>query len=86
MAIIKWDPFAELNLYDQVNSLFNDNLGASRSVATAPTTDIFGDEKHLTIETHLPNFKEEEITVNHHEGAVEIKAEHSEKEKERNYL
>jgi HSP20 family protein len=34
----------------------------------------------LTIETHLPNFKQEEISVQEHQGALEIKAEHKESE------
>ncbi len=93
MALVRWDPFSELNsLHEQVNSLFNDAFGNVRpSGLLSPTTDIYSDDKQLTIETHLPNFKEEEINVQLHQGELEIKAEHEEKEekeasKDRKYL
>lgn len=94
MAIIRWDPFSELNsLHEQVNSLFNDTFSdVGQWAANQPATDIYSDEKELTIETHLPNFKEDEITVSENQGALEIKAEHVEKEedkgkkKDRRYL
>ncbi|MBL8159743.1 Hsp20/alpha crystallin family protein [Candidatus Saccharibacteria bacterium] len=92
MAIVKWDPFAELNtLHEQVNSLFNDtfgNLGNNNHML--PATDIYHDEKGLTIETNLANFREEEITINQHEDALEIRAEHQERQEDggkgKNYL
>jgi HSP20 family protein len=85
MALIRWDPFSELNsLHDQVNSLFNETFGSSTSgVMQAPATDIYSDDKGLTIETHLPHFKEEEISVEQHNGELEIRAEHQEKEEEK---
>jgi HSP20 family protein len=89
MALIRWDPFSELNrLHEQVNSLFDDAFGDAQQGLLTPTTDVYSDEKELTIEAHLPNFKEEEISVQHHNGELEIKAEHEEKEKsdDRKYL
>lgn len=90
MALIRWDPFSELNsLHEQVNTLFNEAFGGSRpSGMMAPATDVYSDDKQLTIETHLPNFKQDEISVQQHDGELEIKAEHQEKEeqKSRKYL
>lgn len=92
MAIVRWDPFAELDtLHKQVNSLFNDTFGGAAAATAAPATDVYSDDKGLTIEAHLPNFREDEISVNQHEDALEIRAEHQEKEekgqkKDRNYL
>jgi len=90
MALIRWDPFTELNsLHEQVNSLFNEAFGNVRfSGIPLPATDVYSDEKGLTIETHLPNFREDEIAVQQHDGELEIKAEHEEKEesKDRKYL
>lgn len=92
MAIIRWDPFSELSsLHEQVNSLFNDTLGSdstrTRSVM-APTMDVYSDDKRLTIEAQLPNFKEEEISIEQDDGELEIKAEHTEREesKDKKYL
>lgn len=90
MAIVQWDPFAELNsLHKQVNSLFNDSFGNTRSLASIGTaTDVYSDKNGLTIEAHLPNFEENEISVEQHQGDLEIKAEHQEKEesKDKKYL
>jgi HSP20 family protein len=82
MAIIRWDPFAEINaLQQQVNSLFDSSLAAQQNLA--PATDIYSDDQGLTIEAHLPNFQEDEINVNLHDSVVEISAEHSEKEEDK---
>lgn len=89
MAIMQWDPFAELNsLHSQVNSLFNDAFGGSRPVMNGPTTDVFSDKNGLTIEAHLPNFTDSDISIEQHQGDLEIKAEHLEKEenKDKKYL
>jgi HSP20 family protein len=89
MALIRWDPFSELNsLHQQVNALFNDTFGGMQSSSLAPTTDVYSSDKDLTVEVHLPSFKEEEISIEQHEGDLAIKAEHQEKEesKDRKYL
>lgn len=82
MALVRWDPFAELDsLHNQVNSLFNESFGSFPAMNSGilPTTDVYTDDQKLTIEAHLPNFSEKEITVDLHDNALEIKAEHSEK-------
>lgn len=89
MALIKWDPFAELNaLHDQLNQAFNDNFG--RVASHAPVTDVYSEnEKQLTAEIHLPGFDEDDVNIDCHEGALEISAQHHEKEedkKQRKYL
>lgn len=82
MALVRWDPFAELDsLHNQVNTLFNDAFGSSKGSSLAlPVTDVYSDDKALTIEAHLSNFKEDEISVEQHQGELEIKAEHQEKQ------
>lgn len=89
-SLIRWDPFAELNtLHEQVNSLFNDTFGNIGGNGTLmPATDVYSDDKQLTIEAQLPNFKDSEISVQQHGDELEIKAEHKEKEedKDRKYL
>lgn len=89
MATVKWDPFSE---FDQdINSLFSDAYGNIRSnSALAAATDVYSDKKALTIETHLPSFSDDEITIQQNDGELEIRAEHREKEEdkkpERKYL
>jgi HSP20 family protein len=92
MALMRWDPFAELNtLHDQLNSLFNEGF-SSRSGATqlAPVTDVYNEgDKQMTVEVHLPNFNDNEVHVSVHDHALEITAEHQEKtedKQKRQYL
>lgn len=83
-ALIRWDPLTELdNLHAQVNSLFNDTFGSSGQTLSA-ATDVYSDDKALTVKAHLPNFRENEINVQQHDGELEIKAEHQEKEEDKN--
>lgn len=83
MALLRFDPFAELNaLHEQMNSVFNSSLMAPTG-GHLPPTDISSDDKQLTVEMHVPNFKEDEVTVDHHEGILEIKAEHKESESDK---
>lgn len=84
MALVRWDPFAELDsLHSQVNSLFNDAFGAHKTGLALPTTDVYSDDKSLVIEAHLPSFKEDEISVEQHHGELAIKAEHQEKQEDK---
>jgi HSP20 family protein len=89
MALVQWDPFRELNsLHDQMNGLFNQAFGPS-STQLLPITDVYSqDDKEMVIEVHLPNFAENEITVDVQDGSLVISAEHQEKEeaKGRKYL
>lgn len=90
MAIIRWDPFAELDSLHQLNTLFNNSFGQSRPQLSAPTVDIYRDgDKQMVVEAHLPNFKSDDVDVNVRDHALEIKAEHHEKEedtKQRHYI
>lgn len=86
MALVRWDPFAELSsLHDQLNNVFSDTFSSQRNLLAAPVTDVYmeNDNKQLVVEAHLPNFKEDEVSVNINEGALEIKAEHHEKDEEK---
>lgn len=89
MAVVRWDPFSELDsLHNQINTMFNQAFAGQEAGVGSATTDIYNDEKGMTIEMHLPNFAEEEITVQQHNNSLEIKAEHKEKDekKGRKYL
>ncbi len=49
-----------------------------------PTTDIYTDEKSLTVEAHLPNFEDKDISVQVlDDGSLEIQAERHEKEEDK---
>lgn len=84
MGIMRWDPFSDLNsLHSQVDDLFNEMFAGHYGKNTA-TTDVYTeDDKKMVIETHLPNFKEDEVKVDVHQGVLEIRAEHQEKQEEK---
>ncbi|HSE61615.1 MAG TPA: Hsp20/alpha crystallin family protein [Candidatus Saccharimonadales bacterium] len=84
MAIVRWDPFADLRtLHSQVDDMFN-QMFTGTSNQLAPTTDVYTeDDKTMVIEAHLPNFKEDEVSLDVHQGALEIRAEHTEKEEDK---
>ena len=91
MAIVRWDPFSELDaLHSQLNSLFSDNLTAQRGLQLAPVTDVYREgDKNMVVEVHLPDFDEKEVDVAVHDNALEIRAEHQEKDeskKKREYI
>lgn len=91
MALVRWDPFSELNnLHEQVNSLFSDTFGGTQThdAVTLPVTDVYSNKDALTIEAHLPNFSENEISIEQNDNDLEIRAEHQEKEQsdDRKYL
>ncbi len=89
MAIVRWDPFSELNtLHDQMNGLFNQAFGGNVQ-QLLPVTDVYSqDENEMIVEVHLPNFAEDEVTVDVQDSTLTISAEHHEKDehKGRKYL
>lgn len=81
MALIRWDPFADLRtIHSQVDDMFNQMFTGS-GTQMMPATDVYtDDDKSMVIEVHLPNFSEKEVSIDVHHGAIEIRAEHAEKE------
>lgn len=84
MAIIRFDPFSDLDsLHNQVDDVFG-QMFSGQGRQNVPTTDVYtDDDKSVIVEAHLPNFTEKEITVDVHQGVLQISAEHSEKEEKK---
>lgn len=77
--LVRFDPFAELNAIQK--RFFEDGMFAPFQAMRRPTTDIYTeDDKTLTVEAHLPQFDEHDITLNVDQGALVIQAERHEKE------
>lgn len=76
--LVRFDPFAELNALQK--RFFEDGVFAPLQGARRPTTDVYTeDDNRLTVETHLPQFDEEDITVDVDQGALVIQAERRDK-------
>jgi HSP20 family protein len=79
--LVRFDPFAELGRLQR--DFFEDGMFASRRTKL-PTTDIYTkDDKELIVEVHLPDFDEDDVSVNLDEGALVIQAEKHEKEEDK---
>jgi HSP20 family protein len=96
MRLVRWDsdPFAGLtSLHSQLDDIFNTMVApmAKQGAPSLPAMDVYNeDDKQLVVEVHAPGFDKDDIELNVHEGVLEIRGEHKEKEedknKKRNYM
>ncbi len=87
MAIIRYNnPFRELEeMQDRLSSFFNEAWGgSSQSNLNIPTADVYldEDESNLIVEAQLPGYNEEDVDISIDNGALSIRAEHSQKNTE----
>jgi len=79
--LVRFDPFAGLDVIRR--EMFDDGLLRSLR-GKLPTTDVYTkDDKELVVEAHLPNFGEEDITVDVDKGALVIQAERHERDEDK---
>jgi HSP20 family protein len=80
--LVRFDPFASLDALER--RVFGGDLLRPMRALEFPTTDIFTeDDKQLTVEAHLPNFEEKDISVDIDQGSLIIQAERHEKEEDK---
>lgn len=81
-SLVKFDPFAEMQALQR--QFFGDDWLMPLKTMQLPTTDVYTeDDKQLTVEAHLPNFEEKDIDVHVDDGALIIRAEKHEQEKDK---
>ena len=83
MAVVRWNPFRDLNiLQDQMNRLFDD-----APATWSPAVDIFETEDELVVKAELPGMERKDITLNLENNVLTLKGERRfEKEtKDENY-
>lgn len=94
MAMMRWDPFRDLNtLQDRMNRLFEDagrGWGSDEPSATtswSPAVDIFETEGEIVVKAELPGMERKDIALNLENNVLTLKGERRfEKEtKEENY-
>ena len=94
MAVIRWDPFRDINtLQDRMNRLFEDAGRGWRHEEPASTTtwspavDIYETEGEIVVKAELPGMDRKDITLNLENNVLTIRGERRfEKEtKEDNY-
>jgi HSP20 family protein len=92
-ALVRWNPWSELfDLHSQVDSLFNQALGAEQSgtggeYANLPV-DIRQTDEGFLIEASVPGFRPEDVEVTVDNGVLTIKGERRDEreQKKGNYV
>ena len=94
MAIVRWDPFRDLNmLQDRMNRLFEDagrNWKGDEPAATttwSPSVDIFETEGEIVVKAELPGMDRKDISLNLENNVLTLKGERrfQKETKEENY-
>ena len=94
MAVVRWDPFRDLNtLQDRMNRLFDDAGRTWRSdepsatTSWSPAVDIFETEGEIVVKAELPGMDRKDIALHLENNVLSIRGERRfEKEtKEENY-
>lgn len=80
--LAKFDPFAELNALQR--QFFGDDWLTPLKGVTIPTTDVYtNDNNELVIEAHLPNFAQDDVSIQVDDGVLVIQAEKHEREEDK---
>jgi HSP20 family protein len=79
--IVRFDPFAEIDALQK--QLFGGNWLAPSKSTGVPTTDVYVDKDKLVVEAHLPNFTDEDISVEVEHDFLVVQAERHEKEEDK---
>jgi HSP20 family protein len=95
MAVVRWDPFRDLNmLQDRMNRLFDDagrgwrnDESAAATTTWSPAVDIFETEGEIVVKAELPGMERKDIALNLEKNVLTLKGERRfEKEtKDENY-
>lgn len=84
MAIVKWDPFRELEeMSDRLNRVFNRpavaRTGNGKETMTAadwsPVVDVLETEKEYVIKAELPEVKKDDVKITVQDGVLTIQGE-----------
>lgn len=80
MAVIRWDPFRDLNmLQDRMNRLFEDagrgarNEEPSSTTIWSPAVDIYETENEIVVQAELPGMDRKDITLHLENNVLTIR-------------
>ncbi len=94
MAVVRWDPFRDLNLLqDRMNRLFEDanrNWKSDEPASTttwSPAVDIFETESEIVVKPEVPGMDRKDITLNLENNVLTLRGERRflKETKEENY-
>jgi HSP20 family protein len=79
--LVRWDPFAELSALQK--QFFGDDWMTPFKGVNIPTTDVYTKDNQLKVEAHLPNFEQDDVSIQVENNALIISAERHEKEEDK---
>lgn len=79
--LVRWDPFAELSALQK--QFFGDDFMTPFKGINIPTTDVYTKDNELHVEAHLPNFEQDDVSIQVENNALVISAERHEKEEDK---
>lgn len=79
--LTRWDPFAELSALQK--QFFGDDWMTPFKGVNIPTTDVYTKDNQLKVEAHLPNFEQDDVSIQVEDNALVISAERHEKEEDK---
>jgi HSP20 family protein len=79
--LVAFDPLAQLSALQK--QFFGDDWLTPIKGVNIPTTDVYADDKQLTVEAHLPNFEEKDVDIRVDKGVLTIQAEKHEREEDK---
>ncbi len=83
--LIRFDPFEEMRALQR--QFFGDdweNVLPAGGATAMPATDVYTrDDKELVVEAHLPHFEDKDVDISVDKGALVIRAEKHEEEKDK---
>lgn len=79
--LVRWDPFAELSALQK--QFFGDDWMTPLKGTSIPTTDVYTKDNQLKVEAHLPNFEQDDVSIQVENNALVISAERHEKEEDK---
>jgi HSP20 family protein len=80
--LVKFDPFAELSTLQR--QFFGDDWMTPFKGVNIPTTDVYTKDNTMVVEAHLPNFEQDDVSIQVDGDALVISAERHEKEEDKN--
>lgn len=80
-SLVRWDPFAELSALQK--QFFGDDFISPLKGINIPTTDVYTKDNQLKVEAHLPNFEQDDVSIQVENNALVISAERHEKEEDK---
>ena len=85
MAIVRWNPYSEIDVFrNQLDRLFNEMAAANTSTIWKPAIELHNAEDHFVLKVQLPGLEAKDIEIEATRDGVMLKGEHQHKNQDNN--